>query len=229
MSTHNNIKSKSSKSVPVVAPAPVPVPVQTQIDRNQSSSDLSTANDSVDETSEVVKKQRAVITKDSILASFDEIITLVQDEILNIKDGQNKSKGVKFLRTLNKKLKTLKNHSSRIIKQKSAKKASTNTNSGFQKPVRISKEMAKFAGWNPDELKSRVAVTKVLCTYIKDNNLQNKADRRQIVADTKLAKLLKYDSKTSEPLTYFALQKCLKSHFPKDVVKVSAVSTTATA
>ena len=223
MSSRKNIKSsKSSKSEQTPAPVQTPT-VQVPIERNESSSDLSTATDGT----EGAKKQRVVITKDSILASFDEIINLVQDEIVNIKDAQTKSKGVKFLRTLNKKLKTLKNHSARIIKQKSTKKASSNSNSGFQKPVRISKEMAKFVGWNPDELKSRVAVTKALCTYIKENNLQNKADRRQIIADAKLAKLLKYDNKSSEPLTYFALQKCLKSHFPKDEVKVSSMPTTS--
>ena len=76
--------------------------------------------------------------------------------------------------------------------------------------------MAKFTGWNVDEPKSRVDITKYICSYIKDNNLQNPEDRRQILADSKLSKLLRYDpKKETEPLTYFRIQSCLKSHFPK--------------
>jgi chromatin remodeling complex protein RSC6 len=76
--------------------------------------------------------------------------------------------------------------------------------------------MAKFTGWNADELKSRVDVTKYLCNYIKEKNLQNPKDRRQIIADTKLAKLLDYDNKKdTQPLTYFLIQSHLKKHFIK--------------
>jgi chromatin remodeling complex protein RSC6 len=86
--------------------------------------------------------------------------------------------------------------------------------SGFMKPVKISKEMAKFTGWDGRELKSRVDVTKYLCNYIKNNDLQNEADRRQIKPDKKLAKLLNYDEKKDGcPLTYFYLQKKMQPHF----------------
>jgi chromatin remodeling complex protein RSC6 len=61
-----------------------------------------------------------------------------------------------------------------------------------------------------------VDVTKFLCAYIKDNNLQNDADKRQIKPDAKLTKLLGYDAKAAtSPLTYFHLQKLLKPHFVK--------------
>ena len=84
------------------------------------------------------------------------------------------------------------------------------------KPVKISVEMAKFTGWDKDELKSRVDVTKYLCQYIRDNNLQNPKDKRQILTDSKLQKLLRFDpKKETEPLTYFRLQTQLKSHFLK--------------
>ena len=105
-----------------------------------------------------------------------------------------------------------------MIKQRNTtnKKVSNNSNSGFLKPVQISKEMAKFTGWDASQLKSRVDVTKFLCNYIKENDLQNPKDRRQILADSKLSKLLKYDSKKeTNPLTYFRIQSCLKEHFIK--------------
>ena len=165
------------------------------------------------------KKKRVVPTRESVVSSFDEVIQMVETEIASLRDSSTKAKGVKFLRSLNKRLKTLKTQVSRIKQRSSAKAVSTatnNTNSGFLKPVKISSDMAKFTGWNPDDLQSRVDVTKFVCNYIRENNLQNPTDKRQIVPDAKLSKLIKYDSKKeSEPLRYYSLQKFLKPHFMK--------------
>ena len=163
------------------------------------------------------QSKRGAPTRDIVLQSFDEIIKSIETEMEGLREGDTKNKGVKFLRTLNKRLKVLKNQSSRIIKDKRVyAKKGTNNNSGFLKPVKISTEMAKFTGWDKDELKSRVDVTKFLCDYIRNNNLQNPKDKRQILADGKLQKLLKYDpKKETEPLTYFKLQSSLKGHFIK--------------
>ena len=144
---------------------------------------------------------------------------MVETEILTLRDSASKTKGVKFLRTLNKRLKSLKAQVARIKQRSSTKVVSTNSNSansGFLKPVKISSDMAKFTGWDPSELKSRVDVTKFLCNYIRENNLQNPNDKRQIIPDVKLSKLIKYDSKKeAEPLRYYSLQKFLKPHFTK--------------
>lgn len=173
--------------------------------------------ENVDDSS--LKKKRVLLTRDMVLDSFDEIIGLIETEITSLRDSQAKTKGVKFLRTIGKRIKTLRNHSARMIKQRNntnKKTTNSNNNSGFLKPVAISKEMAKFTGWDPTQLRSRVDVTKFLCNYIKENDLQNPKDRRQIVADSKLSKLLKYDTKKeTEPLTYFRIQSCLKDHFVK--------------
>ena len=81
----------------------------------------------------------------------------------------------------------------------------------FMKPVKISREMQKFTGMRDDQLVSRVDVTKAICQYVKTNNLQNQSDRRQFTPDEKLGKLLG----TSEPLTYYNLQKHIQPHFIK--------------
>jgi upstream activation factor subunit UAF30 len=171
----------------------------------------------VDESPEEASDKRKVITKESVIQSFEDLIKSIESEMDTLREGDAKNKGIKFLRTLNKRLKILKNQSSRIIKQKrTSSKKNTNNNSGFLKPVKISTEMAKFTGWDKDELKSRVEVTKYLCQYIRDNNLQNPKDKRQILTDSKLQKLLRFDpKKETEPLTYFRLQTQLKSHFLK--------------
>ena len=153
----------------------------------------------------------------NIINSMDDIIASIEVEIQNIREGITSKGGIKFLRSVNKNVKTLRTKTIRVMKQKHVKIKRVNegniTNSGFLKPISISKEMCNFAGWGSDELHSRVDVTKLVCNYIKENNLQNPADRRQITPDAKLKKLLNY--KTSEPLKYYTLQTYLKQHFTK--------------
>lgn len=176
-----------------------------------------------------IKKKR-VATRDTVLQSFDSICQSIIDEISNSKDDKNvNGKSLKFLRNINKNLGSLKKDAGKLIRQKKKtldpntistddiNKDGNKMTSGFLKPVPISVAMSTFTGWSPTELKSRVDVTKFLCNYIKENNLQNPTDRRQILADTKLAKLLDY--KDGTPLTYFDMQSHLKKHFPKTVVK----------
>lgn len=163
------------------------------------------------------KKKRSAPTKESVLLGFDAVLTAVEEEIARIREN-SKSKGVKFLRTLGKKLKNLKSVAARAMRQKNKVERKNNNNSGFQKPVVISKEMAKFAGWDVKDLKSRVEVTKQICSYIKEHDLQDPTDRRKIRADEKLSKLLNYDSKSHEPLTYYRLQTHMKPHFVKTAV-----------
>lgn len=85
---------------------------------------------------------------------------------------------------------------------------------GFSKPGNVSDELRKFLGLGSDELIARVDVTKAITKYCNDNGLTNKSDKRILIPDTKLSKLLRIDSSTKEDLTYFNLQKYLKIHFP---------------
>ena len=59
---------------------------------------------------------------------------------------------------------------------------------GFQKPVGLSQELAKFMKC---ETAPRTEVTKQIWVYIKEKNLQNPDDRREIVCDEVLEGLLK--------------------------------------
>ncbi len=165
-----------------------------------------------------VTKKRRVVDRESVFNSFDALQKQVEEEIDAVRSASDKSRvsGVRFLRSLNKSLKQLKKDTARAMKQKRKNpNRAKNTSSGFMKPVPISGEMSKFTGWGSDELKSRVDVTKYICGYIRDNNLQNPDDRRQIVPDKKLQALLKLDKKSlkEEPLTYYSLQKKIQPHF----------------
>lgn len=226
-------KSKSTKAAPKAA-KPVTKPVTKAAPKAKTQKSVtveepvvevppvSDVEDDVDDGETPTKKSRHVPTKDSIVEGFDELVSVIDDEIKRLRENTGKAKGVKFLRTLGKRVKTLRGYSVRVMKQKQKTNRKNNTNSGFLKPVQISKDMAKFTGWNPDDLRSRVDVTKYICKYIRDNNLQNPEDRRQIVADKKLSKLLEYDSASDDkPLTYYRIQTYMKKHFtnpPKEVV-----------
>lgn len=163
------------------------------------------------------KPSRVVANRESIMADFSELLNLLEQQIVLMRDNSSKTNGVRFLRTVSKRVRNLQAASARVLKQKQPS-ARKNNNSGFLKPVKISSEMSKFTGLDSNGLHSRVDVTKFLCNYIKEHSLNNPADKRQINADPALAKLLGYDAKTADkPLTYYHVQSLLKSHFTKNV------------
>ena len=165
-----------------------------------------------------VKRRRRVVNRESVLTDFDSIIQDLENEIQNLRSTDSKSRrttGVKFLRSTTKRLRTLKNDSARCIKTRKASNRPRNTTSGFMKPVNISNEMCKFTGWETDCPKSRVDVTKYICDYIKKKDLQNPSDRRIILPDGKLKKLLNIQKDEEDPLTYYTLQKRIQHHFSK--------------
>ena len=168
---------------------------------------------------ETKTRVRKAVDKESVMNTFDELIQSIENEIESLRENGNakngRVNGVKFLRSTNKTLKTLRTHSNRLMKiRKKNTDRANGQNSGFLKEVPISKELSEFTGWPKETLASRVQVTKFICNYIKENDLQNPSDRREINPDKKLAKLLdiKYNSKT--PLKYYSIQTHLKPHFP---------------
>ncbi len=201
--TSKRTKAKKEKSSKKAAPT---TPVEEVVEE-------------VTPTTAAPTRKRRVVDRESVYADFDALVQSVEAEIENLRSASNgKVSGVKFLRSLNKSLKQLKKDTTRAMKQKRRNpNRAKNTSSGFMKPVGISGEMCKFTGWDASELKSRVDVTKYICGYIRDNDLQNPDDRRQIVPDKKLTALLKLDKKSlkEEPLTYYSLQKKIQPHFVK--------------
>ena len=85
--------------------------------------------------------------------------------------------------------------------------------SGFAKATEISTELCSFLGKPQGTEMARTEVTKYLTQYIKEHSLQDKNNRRKIVPDAPLQKLL--NVKKDDEVTYFNLQKYMKVHFPK--------------
>lgn len=196
-------------------PAPQPAAVQAAPKKARKEPVAVVEDETVADESTSTKVVRHVPTRETVEQEFNELVASIDEEINKLRESSTKSKGVKFLRTVNKRIKTLRAHALRVSKQKQTVRRNNN-NSGFLKPVSISKELANFTGWGENEMKSRVDVTKYICNYIREHNLQDETDKRKIRVedDPKLKKLLKFDGKDKKPLTYYSLQTYLKSHFP---------------
>jgi upstream activation factor subunit UAF30 len=184
-------------------------PVETSVEVTEQSSE---ASESVTQGS-TEKRSRKVVNQETLRSDLEQLKQQVEDEIQRLRTSEQKNKGVKFLKNVNRSLKVLQSDLNKVLKSKVKTVRSKNTSSGFMKPVKISSEMALFTAWDSSNLYSRVDVTKFLCKYIKDNTLQNPEDRRQILCDEKLASLLKIDTATSAPLTYPGLQQYIQQHF----------------
>ena len=80
----------------------------------------------------------------------------------------------------------------------------------------ISDELCMFLGFPLNSNVPRSEVTKAINTYIKENNLQDSANRKFILlegspAADKLKVLLR---NPDQPVTFFSIQKYLKPHYP---------------
>lgn len=93
--------------------------------------------------------------------------------------------------------------------------------SGFAKPALISTALCSFLNKPKGTEMARTEVTKFLTTYIKEHNLQDPANKRRILPDKKLGKLL---NAGGNEVTYFNLQKYMKVHFPKSAASLAASS-----
>ena len=85
--------------------------------------------------------------------------------------------------------------------------------SGFAKPTLISDELCSFLGKPVGTEMARTEVTKSITAYIKEHSLQAPENKRKIIPDSALQKLLNVTAE--DEVTYFNLQKYMKVHFPK--------------
>tara|TARA_B100001093_G_C26820023_1_gene1011484 strand:- start:573 stop:1151 length:579 start_codon:yes stop_codon:yes gene_type:complete len=108
-----------------------------------------------------------------------------------------------------------KEHKVLLKKSRGKRRRQTDPNappSGFAKPGPVSDELRKFLKLGKEDLIARTEVTKAINAYCKEHGLQNGPDKRKILADAPLRKLLKLNK--NDELTFFNLQTYLKVHFP---------------
>lgn len=138
------------------------------------------------------------------------------------------NKEVKELQAMGKTLEKDFNNVIKVMsKQKNKNKNSESKRaSGFAMPSLLSTELYQFLGIKEGELVPRTDVTKMLNKYIVANGLRNEKDKRQILPDEKLKKIL--NCTNDDNVHYFNLQQFLKHHFIKrDTVVTTVVEATA--
>jgi upstream activation factor subunit UAF30 len=89
-------------------------------------------------------------------------------------------------------------------KGKTAGNAKKKRKTGSQPPYRLSPELQDIVG--TDSLPRPQVVSKIW-TYIKANNLQNENDKREIICDEKLLKIIK-----KPKISMFQMNACITEH-----------------
>ena len=188
-----SVKEEPVKEEPVKEESVTePVPDSTPVETAPATeSDLTTETDKVDPTVESIN---ALIGK---FEMFEKESKVAKNELRKV----------------------LKSYQKKTFK-KTRKVDPNRQPTGFAKPSLISEELCKFLNKPSGTKMARTDVTKEVNKYIKEHNLQNPANKKEIKADTTLTKLL--NLKKGDDLNYFSLQKFLKDHFPKEDSSVSA-------
>ena len=144
--------------------------------------------------------------------SFQQLIDRQEQCLQRLKEAQKEYETE--MKEIIKEQKQLKKKTSKLIGRKKQKGGNSNRSpSGFAKPADISDELANFLGVAKGTKLARTDVTKRLTTYIKEHDLQNPENKREIFPDAKLKKIIRIPEKYNDQLTYFNFQACFKHHF----------------
>lgn len=135
------------------------------------------------------------------LASFKSQITMLANQMKSLQKNVKKK-----IKSLEKEIKK--------SKSKGNKKPS-----GFAAPRKISAKLCKFMNKPEGSEAARTEVTRYIIQYIRDKNLQNPINKKEIDPDSALKSLLgnNIDEKTGkkEVITYFNIQRHMNKHFEK--------------
>jgi len=186
---------------PVVAPVVAPVPTTTG-----SSSVVET------DVSAVVDVQpvQQPTAQDNVLSTIVEKVNFL-------------SGSFKELHTLLKVLSKEYEKQQKIIEKAQKKRQNAkNSPSGFAKPNKISDELCDFIGVPYGTEKSRTDITRFINLYVKEHNLNKPENKRFILPDDKLKKILNVGD--NEEINYFILQKLISHHFPLSASKLAAAA-----
>ena len=225
-SVSTKAKTKKVSSPKDVAPAPVPesvvvndAPVIEEPTASITASTIPSESSEEESKASGEKLSRRRKNFNQLLTDIELLNSTVEQYIAEHKDIKSTSELSKFLKSMDKGLKKVRVQVQKFGKQKTHN-ASVNSHSGFQKPVRISSQVADFTGWDESQPRARVEVTNFVCDYIRCNSLQSPNDKRVILADEKLASLLEYNREIHGDLTYATIQKLLAKHYTS-IVPVS--------
>jgi chromatin remodeling complex protein RSC6 len=221
--TPENVKTPEVKQ-----DVPVPEPVKTTEPVKKARAAKAKP---VEETPSVVVKDISTDNNDEVVSaaptddktaesSIENVVQTLADKIGNlaglIKDIQSSLKPV------------LKEHDKlrKIVERIQKKRDNARKSpSGFAKPNKISDELCDFIGVPHGTEKSRTDITRYINAYVKEHNLNKPTNRRIILPDEKLKKILKINN--DEDVTFFVLQRLISHHFPAAGAKTAPVVSSA--
>jgi upstream activation factor subunit UAF30 len=189
--------------VPIVTVEPVIEPVVESVEKV---ADVSVAPvETVVEVTNTVEESNTEILFNKFINQFQDIQAVMKTLHSNLKVLQ---KEVMRERKESKKKESK-------IKKKSDKKKNP---SGITKPSLISPELSKFLGLPLGELIPRTDVTSKIISYVKEHNLQDPKDKRNILPDDKLKELLQPGDTV---VSFFNIQTFMKNHFPSSTTETT--------
>ncbi len=184
----------------------------------------------VEGVSEVEEKIEEFKEDVNVKGTFDQLVKSKLDLIASLKNE------IQLLKKLQKDYDvSLKELSKKKKKKTQRDDSKPRKPSGFASPVEISNTLFEFlstqdANIKKGDLVARTTVTGYITKYIKNHNLQNPENRRQIIPDETLGKLFSEPKEPKDPknpdsekiYTYLRLQSYITHHFPKKQVPVPA-------
>ena len=196
--------SKKPVSVPEVVPSPPP-PVVEEPKKKVVAKAI---------PKEVVKEEVKVVPKEEVKEDVVEDKEVVEDVFKVLVDK------ISSLTTLNKEIQVALKQVSKdydklkkiVDKIQKKRENARKSPSGFAKPNKISEELCDFIGVPHGTEKSRTDITRYINSYVKEHNLNKPDNKRIILPDDKLKKIL--NVKEGDVVTFFVLQRLISHHFP---------------
>ena len=180
-------KAKAAAAAkPAAAPAAAPVPAAAPATAVPVAPVAEGAEAAV-EVSSMAKLAAKIVSAVSLLKEIQAELKVAQKEF----DKLNKTK----------------------LKAEKKRANARTTPSGFAKPTKISDELCAFLTVAKGTEMARTEVTRKLNAYIKENGLFDQANKRKILPNAALKKLL--GCKDGDDVSYFNVQRYMKRHFIK--------------
>ena len=205
----NSAPTSAPKAVPAAVPATATKP---------GSVPVKAAAKPLPQTPVVALPVAATATADEVHEEEDNSLQVILDKFSDI---QTQIKEFNALLKLHQKSFARLQKQSKKAERKRA--GARKTQSGFAKPSKLSEELCVFLGIDKGSELARTQVTKLITNYIKTHNLNDAANKRKIIPDVPLQRLLNYKVGTDPELTYFNLQRFMKHQFIKAVPAPVAV------
>jgi len=135
-----------------------------------------------------------------------DLKAIVKDTLAATKAAAREVKDAKRKRRVKKDVSEMTTEERKAYEERRAKNA-------FLKPRALTPELSAFMGLPAGSQRSQTEVTKFVSNYVKTHNCFDPANKRRIIADGALSRLLKVTDK--DTVTYLNLQSFLKVHFLK--------------